>query len=404
MTFWGFVFYLARVEATEQDFYCTFFYFCPSAPSILPVMNFALLRENYPALSTQTYLNTASCGIISNTTAQVAQRFYQELLEQGGTYRAEWYKQLLLTRQEVAQWLGGQAEEIALLPNFSIASNYVAQALSTQKRVLLLDSDYPSLTMPWLLHNYDVHYFSAKDNGFFDLNVIEEKIKTNNINVLAISHVQYATGFCVNLETLGRYCRHWGVLLMVDATQSLGVIPIDLRKMPVDILVGSGYKWMTAGFGNALLYIRREWHERLSVAAVGSNSFDDSPRITSREEIDFSARILEVGHYDFSSFFAMRQAVQELQAIGPEAISQRVKVLTRYLHRHLPDKTTVVSDYPEAYHSGITVIEGSPALEKKLLSHGVVTSARVRGLRISLHFYNNETDIDHLCEVLAEGL
>lgn len=367
-------------------------------------MNFPSIRNQYPVLHTHTYLNTASCGILSNETARVAQQFYQELLQQGGVPRGEWYEQISILRKEVARWLGAQAEEISLLPNFSIACNYVAQALSGYQSVLLLESDYSSLTMPWLLHDYEVHYFSAEENGFFDLDRIEEKIKANNIRILAISHVQYTTGFCVDLETLSQCCRNWGVLLVVDATQSLGVIPIDLQQMPVDILIGSGYKWMSAGFGNAVLFIRRELHERLTVATLGNNSFDDFPRITSRVGINFSARILEVGHYDFSSFFALGQAVRELQAIGPHVIDQRVRELTAYLHRDLPTSALVVSDYLEAYRSGITVIEGGADLEKALLDRGVVTSARACGLRVSLHFYNNEADIDHLCEALTEIL
>ena len=365
-------------------------------------MDFTALRENYPALHHQTYLNTASCGIISRRTAEIARQFYQDLLQQGGVPRAEWYNQVPLLRQELAEWLGAEAEEISLLPNFSIASNYVARALTGHQRVLLLEDDYSSLTMPWLLPGYEIHYFSADENGYFDLSRIKKKVEENDINILAISHIQYTTGFCVKLETLGQYCRDWGVVFVVDATQSLGVMPINLKKMPVDILMGSGYKWMAAGFGNSLLYVRRELHEQLAVAAVGNNSFDGFPQITARQDIHFSARTLEVGHYDFSSLFALRQAVRELQAIGAEAIHQRVKNLTDYLYRRLPPQVQVVSDYPEGGRSGITVIEGGLELEKKLLDRKVVTSARSRGLRISLHFYNNEADVEHLCEVLAE--
>ena len=362
------------------------------------------LRAKYPALQAFTYLNTASCGILSQDTAEVAQQFYEDFLQRGGVPRAGWYDEMPSLRQEVAQWLGAQEGEVTFLPNFSIASNYVAQALSSYQHVLLLDDDYSSLTMPWLLHNYVVSYFSADSNGFFDLDRIEQKVKEDNIKVLAISHVQYTTGFCVDLITLGQRCRDWGVLLVVDATQSLGVMPIDLQTMPVDILIGSGYKWMTAGFGNAVLYIRHNPQNSIQIAAVGNNSFDGFPRITSKQDIHFSGRTLEVGHYDFSSFFAMRQAVRELTGLGKEVIARRVQELTHYLYHNLPSQVQVVSDYPKVNRSGITVIEGDVELEKNLLERGIVTSARSRGLRISLHFYNNEADIDHLCEALADIL
>ena len=367
-------------------------------------MDITSLRKNYPALAGQTYLNTASCGLVSSATAAAAQQFYQQLLEQGGAPRNDWYAQISLLRQEVATWLGAEADEIALLPNFSVACNYVARALVGCSRVLLLDRDYSSLTLPWLLPDYQVHYFSAAPNGAIDLNGLEEQVKKHQIELLAISHVQYASGFCVDLETLARCCRDWGVLLVVDATQSLGMMPIDLRTAPVDILIGSGYKWMTAGFGNALLFVRRSLHDRLAVPAVGNNSFDDSPTVHSRADLHFSARLLEVGHYDFASLRALRQAVSELQILGQAAIHQRVQALTAYLYRQLPASVEVVSDYAAARRSGITVLRGGAELERALLKQKIVTSARPMGLRVSLHFYNNEADIDHLCQALTTAL
>ncbi len=367
-------------------------------------MDTTSLRKNYPALAGRTYLNTASCGLVSRATAAAAQQFYQELLEQGGAPRNDWYAQIPRLRRELADWLGAEAEEVALLPNFSVASNYVAHALTGCSRVLLLDSDYSSLTLPWLLPDYQVHYFSATPNGTIDLNGLEEQVKKHRIEVLAISHVQYASGYCVDLEVLSRCCRDWGVLLVVDATQSLGVMPIDLRTAPVDVLIGSGYKWMTAGYGNALLFVRRALHNRLRVPAVGNNSFDDSPTVRSRTDLQFSARLLEVGHYDFASLRALKQAVSELRAIGPPAIHERVKALTTYLYQHLPASVKVVSDYAEAHRSGITVLRGGAKLEQTLLQQGIITSARPQGLRISLHFYNNKSDVDHLCQGLTAAL
>ncbi len=374
-----------------------------ATPQSVP-MNIASLRKNYPALAGQTYLNTASCGLVSSATAAAAQQFYQQLLEQGGAPRNDWYAQISLLRQEVADWLETEADEIALLPNFSVACNYVARALTGCSRVLLLDSDYSSLTLPWLLPDYQVHYFSAAPNGAIDLNVLEEQVKKHRIELLAISHVQYASGYCIDLETLGRCCRDWGVRLVVDATQSLGVVPIDLRRTPVDVLIGSGYKWMTAGFGNALLFVRRSLHDCLAVPAVGNNSFDDSPTVHSRADLHFSARSLEVGHYDFASLGALRQAVSELQGMGAVTIYERMRALTSYLYQHLPASVEVISDYAVGRRSGIAVLRGGAELERALLKQKIITSARPMGLRISLHFYNNEADIDHLCQALTTAL
>lgn len=362
-------------------------------------MDFTLLRENYPALKQQTYLNTASCGLISKATVSTAQQFYQQHLQQGGTLRAQWYEQIAATRQLAADWLGAQVSEVALMSNFTSGMNFVVPMLQSYKKVLLMEGDYPSLTLPWQLHGHEVVTCPTEANGSFALEQVEQHIERYQIKVLAISHVQYTTGFCVDLVALGTLCRAHGVLLVVDATQSMGVIPIDVQRMPVDILVASGYKWITAGFGNGLLYIRQELQERLSPVVMGSNSFED---VLPEGTIPFSARTLEAGHYNYSGLFALQQALRELQKIGASVIFERVKGLTDYLYEQLPPAVNVVSNYAWGRRSGITVIKGDESLEKFLLGKSVVTSARARGLRISLHFYNSEEDADRLCRHLTD--
>ena len=356
------------------------------------------MRQKYPALKQYTYLNTASCGLISKATASAAQQFYQQHVQQGGTRRAQWYEQIAATRQLAAEWLGTQVSEVALISNFTSGMNFVVPMLRSYEKVLLVEGDYPSLTLPWQLHGHQVVKCSTEANGSFTLEQVEQYIEQHHIKIMAISHVQYTNGFCVNLVALGTLCRTHGVLLVVDATQSVGVIPIDVQQMPVDILIASGYKWMTAGFGNGLLYIRQELQERLSPVVMGSNSFED---VMPKGAVPFSARTLEAGHYNYSGLFALQQALQELQSIGDLVIFERVKTLTDYLYQRLPTSVTMISDYASEHRSGITVIAGDESLEKFLLEQNVVTSARARGLRISLHFYNSKKDVDRLCECLA---
>ena len=327
-----------------------------------------------------------------------AQQFYQQHLQQGGTRRTQWYEQIAATRQLAADWLGAQMDEIALVSNFTSGMNFVVPMLRSFEKVLLMEGDYPSLTLPWQLHDHQIVRCPTEANGSFTLERVEQYIERHQIKILAISHVQYTTGFCVDLVTLGNLCQTYGVLLVVDATQSMGVMPIDVQRMPVDILIASGYKWMTAGFGNGLLYIRQELQERLLPVVMGSNSFED---VIPDGSIPFSVRTLEAGHYNYSGLFALQQALQDLQAIGAVVIFERVKELTDYLYKQLPPTVNVVSNYAPEHRSGITVIEGDESLEKYLLGQGVVTSARARGLRISVHFYNDREDVDRLCDCLA---
>ena len=355
-------------------------------------------RAEYPATQSQTYLNTASCGLISRATAAAAQQVYQQHLRHGGTPRAQWYAQIATTRQLAAEWLGAQANEIAFVSNFTSGMNVVVPMLRSFGTVLLLEGDYPSLTLPWQLHGHRVVTCPTEANGAFALEQVEQYIRQHQINIVAVSHVQYTTGFCVDLVALSKLCLAYEVLLVVDATQSMGVVPIDVKKTPVDVLVASGYKWMTAGFGNGLLYMRQELQARLRLVVMGSNSFEEA---IPEGEILFSIRTLEAGHYHYSGLLALQQALQELRAIGSSTVGEQVKELTHYLYERLPPSVRVVSDYAPEHRSGITVIAGDKRLEQFLLGEGIVTTAKAKGVRISLHFYNNREDVDHLCRCLV---
>ena len=115
----------------------------------------------------------------------------------------QWYEQIAATRQLAAEWLGAQMNEIALVSNFTSGMNFVVPMLRSFEKVLLMEGDYPSLTLPWQLHDHQIVRCPTEANGSFTLERVEQYIERHQIKILAISHVQYTTGFCVDLVTLG---------------------------------------------------------------------------------------------------------------------------------------------------------------------------------------------------------
>ncbi|MGB3586471.1 MAG: aminotransferase class V-fold PLP-dependent enzyme [Tunicatimonas sp.] len=358
-------------------------------------------HEPYPALQQLTYLNTASCGLLSTKTQQVIQQATQQYAQQGSVVRDAWYSELNAIRQISAEFIGANPSEIALIGNFTNGIYQVAQLLQNYRRVLVVADDYPSLLLPWHLLGFEVFTVAALSDGSIPVETIEQSIRQHNIEILAVSHVQYSSGFRLPLNELGQVCRSTNTKLIVDATQSLGVIPIDLYQTPVDVLISSGYKWLTAGLGNGLLYIRQELHAELRPKLLGFGAVGSSFSAQAIDNIPFTPETLEAGHYNFFSLLALKQAIEELQEVRINRIFEKVMQLRYQLIESLPNSAQLVSDYDNKNSSSIVVIRAPEGAEEQLKTQGIITSTRPKGLRVSPHFYNSGADIQQLCSALA---
>jgi selenocysteine lyase/cysteine desulfurase len=226
--------------------------------------------------------------------------------------------------------------------------------------------------------------------------------------VLAVSLVQYKTGFRLDLDRVSALCRARGTALVLDATQAFGVIPIDLERTPVDALVFSGYKWATAGYGIAPLVVRRSLLEERGLPSVGWRSAREPYDLESTKlDPTTEARGLELGHPPFAGIFALRGALELIESIGLAAIEARVSHLLDKLHRGLEARDIPI-DSPREHsaRSPITMIRvpDPKATATALAERNVFVSARGEGLRVSVHYFNNEDDLEAFLEALAPHL
>lgn len=359
------------------------------------------IRALYPATEKYTYFNTASCGLMSTQAIDHNKTFHSLLANQGSVYRDTQPTEMQKVKETVGAFINTEAKDIALIPNFSNGINYVVPMLKSLGSVLLVENDYPSLTLPWQLHNFDIHWMPQSPQGVIDLDQIAKALKTHHIKILAISYVQYATGFKIPLESLSKICAENNTLLVVDATQALGVVPIDLKNTQVDILISSCYKWTTAGFGNGILYLHPSIIEQFETPVIGKNSTGLFPGIYNADAIGLQARTFEVGHYNYAAFLILDYVMNELQRIGQQNIYDHVLELARYFKERVPQQYTLISDYTSEQSTGIVSIKGgSTKLMEELVKENIVVSARGEGMRVSMHFYNTFEEIDHLLRVL----
>jgi len=360
--------------------------------------DWAALRAHFPALEDRVYLNTAGGGPMGREATQAARAYYDELYREGDTRWNACLERVEETRAQLACILNTSPRDLAFLGNASQGLNLVADMLDGN--VVAFADDFPSVTMPWLQRGRSVRFMDSTE-AIAD--AMEDALTTET-DILAVSFVQYKTGHRLDLKRTSDLCRSRNIRLVVDATQGFGVFPIDLERTPVDALVFSGYKWANAGYGIAPLYVARAHLEGHGLPAAGWRSAQEPYDLEATKlDLTTDARGLELGHPPFAGVFALGGALGLIESIGLEAIESRVQDLVDALHRGLDARgITVDSPRERDRRSGITMVRVSDpnATADALAEKKILVSARGNGLRVSLHYYNNENDIERFLDAL----
>lgn len=227
--------------------------------------------------------------------------------------------------------------------------------------------------------------------------------------IVAISSVQYASGFRTDLATLGEFCQSKGVFLCVDGIQSLGVFAIDFKAMNIDFLASGGHKWLCAPEGSGIFCVKKELQGHLRPTHIGWSSVKD-PFSFDKSHFEFadSAQRYDSGSYNLAGVYALGGAIDLVEEIGLENISHRILFLTERLAEGLRDKGyRVASSRAPAEASSIVAfvsdIHDHDQIQKHLQAeHRIVIAVRSGRLRASPHYYTSEQEIDQLIEALPK--
>jgi len=234
------------------------------------------VRAEFPAVTRRVYLNTAGGGPVSRRAAEAGRRYYELTLEDGDVHWDAWLERVDEVRAAVARLIGADPDEIAFVGNASTALSIAAHMLADRGGVVTVEDEFPPCTLPWLQLGHDVSFAGRRRNGTVTLEDLEEALDRRPASarreapgVLAVSFVQFRSGFRFDLGELGELCADRELELVVDATQGLGAFPVDVGAARVGFLASSGYKWLTAGYGVAILQVRSELLEPAGVPGGG---------------------------------------------------------------------------------------------------------------------------------------
>lgn len=350
------------------------------------------------------YLNTAACGLIPGSVLQAGVDLYKGFENHSSAASERWRDfEKKPARASVAGFVCVPEKNIALVPNFSTAMNMVVQSLRGDEKILLYKKDYPSLYIPFVLNEFDITWIEAKDEFFLDMDQIESVIKTKKIDIVAISHVQYQSGFKTDLQTLGAICRQNNALLVADGTQSLGGINIDLSRLQPDVFIASSYKWMNGGFGTGIMYMSDVFLERYPPKVSGANSdtftiydngYDHHPQMTDYEP----------GNINQFGFAILSKSIEEKNKAGMDNIESHNLQLTQQLLGGLAAlPVQVIGDYTTINRSSIVCIREKGGLHALLRERNIITTLRNGLIRISIHYHNTAEDIKAILEAIRSG-
>jgi cysteine desulfurase/selenocysteine lyase len=354
----------------------------PSSSSTLT--DHAAIRAAHPAFNDITYLDTSSMGLMAAGTVQAAHVEHERLMREGSTRLFQWMfggnAEVIRT---VASSIGGTEQGTALAQCFTAGLAQLAPLLLHRPKVLVIGHDYPTLHAPFALPGFQRVVVPPEADGAISLDTVRDVMERERPQLVAISEVQWLTGFRIDLLALATLCRAFGAWSVVDITQSWCVVPLDVQAAGIDILGASGYKWPLAGFGNGFMHlseaVRAELKERNSVDPIA---------------------LLNAGHRDPVALARLQHALERIAAIGPQHIADHVNALCAYaIERFDAAGIAVLHGRDADRRAGILLVQGDEAQVKRLEEHRVKVAFRGTGIRVGIHFYNNTGDIDRLLEV-----
>jgi cysteine desulfurase / selenocysteine lyase len=369
-----------------------------------------LRKEEFPITEHCVYLNHAASGPLPRRTVARMAALAEAASLQGDRAWFDRVAEMERVRGLAARLLGArEPTEVAFVENTSTGLSWVAEGFPWRPgdNVVGAELEFPSNVYPWMrLADYEVEYRQVPErDGRIDPDELLGLLD-DNTRMVALSWVQYASGFRSDLGRIGRACRERGVLFVVDVIQGLGALTLDVERDCVDIAVGSTHKWLLGPEGTGLFYISQRVIDHFRPLRSGWRSM----RVPFQwKDFDLTwnegAKRFESGNMNGYGLGALGGSLEILLEAGPEAVERQVLALADRAARGLEERGFhVVSSRRPGETSGIVAAThpdlNARDLVKRLGQQDIMVAARAERFRVSPHFYNTESEIDRMLAAL----
>ncbi|MHA2004594.1 MAG: aminotransferase class V-fold PLP-dependent enzyme [Candidatus Thorarchaeota archaeon] len=369
-------------------------------------VDYEFVSKTWPTLVSMTYLNTASTGVPSQPVLDAMNHYLK--MRTDAIWRiansTELYAQV---KMNLSRLLGGDASQYAFMPSTSAGLGSFGNSIEYPEgsNIVLCDMEFPSNYIPWQMisRRQGVELRVVKSNeGYAPTDAFADLIDENT-RVVAVSHVQFGTGFRSDLKELAKLVHSHNGFLAVDIIQSAGWEEIDLPSLEVDFAAGQPTKWIAGPIGAGYAYINKKIMSQLQPVIGGWYSVKDHRNFGFFErEPKEDASKFEGGSPAVVAYAGLNEALKILLSLSSESRRFTAMDNASYLKKGLEEEDIPYYDFGERHNSPIIscVPKNVDTLEDVLYKEKIITSVRHGRLRVSPHFYNTYEEIDRLVDRL----
>ena len=366
----------------------------------------AKFRKQFPIFDQKVYLSSCSQGALSTPVEASLQEFVESWHTHGNPWET-WVTRMEELRVEFARLINAGPDEVAVTFSVSTALNSLASSLDYRERpkVVTSDFDFPTVGHVWLAQQRRGARvsFARADGNRLPLSSFEEAVDEQTA-LVSTTHVCYKNGYKNNVSALAELAHERGAYLLVDAYQSMGTQPMDVKALDLDFLVTGALKYLLGSPGVAFMYVRRELIDRFEPADSGwfgqENVFAyDVHHLRYARE----ARRFETGSPPVPNVYAALAALRLIAGVGLATIEQHVRqLMSRFIAGARQRGLHLLTPEEPADRGPLAMVRSTdaPKLVAALARDGILCSTRDGALRVSLHYYNTADDVDAVLTAL----
>src|SRR5438309_2612375 len=357
-------------------------------------------RKQFPIFDDKVYLSSCSQGALARPVEAGLEEFLESWHRYGNPWET-WVARMEELRLAFAHLINAEPTEVAVTFSVSTALNSLASALryEARPRIVTSDFDFPTVGHVWLAQRRrgaDVVFAQAQGDRL-PLTAFEEAVDGQTA-LVSTTHVCYKNGFKNNVSALAELAHERGALLLIDAYQSIGTQPMDVKALDLDFLVTGALKYLLGSPGVACMYVRKDLIERFEPSDSGwfgqENVFAYDVR---HLRYAAQARRFETGSPPVPNVYAALAALRLIAGVGLATIEEHVReLMSRFIAGARQRGLHLLTPEEPADRGPLAMVKSTdaPKLVAVLAKDGILCSTRDGALRVSLHYYNTAGDVD----------
>ncbi len=375
------------------------------------------LSKNFSMDPSHIWLNAASEGPIPN----IAKQALLEAVEWKSSPHllsiAKFAQVPVELKRSLACLINARPEDIILGNSATYGLHLLANGLPLRSgdEVIVQRNDFPTDILPWLAQaqrGVRVRQIKPATGHVLTLEDVERSL-TASVKVVCLPLVHTFSGWPLNIAAIGQMCQKRGILCIVNVSQALGYIPLDITRLHVNACVCAGYKWLLGPYGTGFCWMEESLRQRLEYAQAYWISLMKENDLTHEDDLvlpqDTSSRRYDVfATANFFNFVPWQASIDLLLKIGIDQVNAHVMTLMDQIHTHInTERFDLISPTQPEQRTGLCVIslknrEGNLALSKHLLANGIHTAFWKGRIRISPHIYNTKQQVERFIKTINE--